>query len=73
MRYKSYHFTYTNLKGGVKMRQKARHYRAVQRQKETDNFNELYPVCMDYSALAVVAGACTLIGLLIGLCLSHNK
>lgn len=55
------------------MRQKARHYRAVQRQKENDDFNELYPVCMDYSALAVVAGTCTLIGFLIGLCLSHNK
>lgn len=55
------------------MRQKARHYRAVQRQKEADDFNELYPVCLDYSALAVIAGASALIGLLLGLCLSHNK
>lgn len=55
------------------MRQKARHYRAVERQKQSEDFNELYPVCLDYPALGVIAGACALIGLLIGLCLSHNK
>nr|WP_302596137.1 hypothetical protein [uncultured Cellulosilyticum sp.] len=55
------------------MRQKARHYRAVQRQKEAENIDELYPVCLDYTALAVITGLATFIGLLIGLCLSHNK
>lgn len=55
------------------MRQKARHYRAVQRQKEAENMDELYPVCLDYTALVVITSLAALIGLLMGLCLSHNK
>lgn len=55
------------------MRQKARHYRAVQRQKEAEDFDDLYPISLDYSALGLIVGLAVFIGFLIGLCLSHNK
>lgn len=73
MTYKSCFLTYTNFVEVNNMRQKARHYRAVERQKAEEELNDLYPISLDYSALGMIAGLSALIGFLFGICLSRNK
>lgn len=52
---------------------KGRHYRAVERQKQNEQFEEDYPVALDFPALGVIMLGSMLIGLLLGMLFSCRK
>lgn len=50
-----------------------RHYRAVERQKQAEQFENEYPVALDFPALGVLMIGSMFIGLLLGMLFSCRK